>query len=194
MERLALYDRLTLLMGSAADFAQNGVIASLGVVQCQRPGDRYQGLMSTPPYHEQCIWAAPDLFLPTSSSTGTNYSLKPMAYLDKSLTTAFNTYYVLNWVHAPTELEKLDRITAGISTAPGDDGILGLRSSYIRRYWAPKRSVGFSDKGNLEELSDTRVVHFDVDGPGGERIVEVRAQRSDGRVKAIMVCRLLYLL
>jgi hypothetical protein len=71
--------------------------------------------------------------------------------------------------------DKLERITLYVS--PSGTTLHGLRVQFIQRFWAPKRYAGM--RRNIGEEEDPpawpedRVVPFDIDGPGGERVSEV---------------------
>jgi hypothetical protein len=81
--------------------------------------------------------------------------------------------------------------------------VLGLRAEYEERYWEPKRTIG---SGRIPEPEDTKVdgagsteakenetekpdwpdehlVHFDIDGPGGEIITEIHVADEAKAIK-----------
>ncbi|PGH27250.1 hypothetical protein AJ80_00960 [Polytolypa hystricis UAMH7299] len=105
---------------------------------------------------------------------------------------------VLLWAKEPKEFDKLTQISALVSqdmrkTAHPDgttaevpfETIIGLRTQYIRKYWEPKRYVGFTRD---EDVHEQRMHHCDIDGPGGEYITSVEVA-VDQWARAIRVSK-----
>ena len=84
----------------------------------------------------------------------------------------------------PPEADNLTRISAWVSTTPAGGDIVYMWSSF---------SYG-KDPEDFPHLEHKLTRYFNVDGPGGERIVEIELTHSDGQISAITVCYpLLYL-
>jgi hypothetical protein len=114
---------------------------------------------------------------------------------------------VLLWAKEESELKRLVRISAlvtkdGIVTdASGSEihhvhSVLGLRAEYEERYWEPKRSIcskwrhgqsepgsGGSGEPESQKWPEENLVHFDIDGPGGEIVTEIHVAHDVKAVK-----------
>ncbi|KAK2755681.1 hypothetical protein FQN54_005830 [Arachnomyces sp. PD_36] len=103
---------------------------------------------------------------------------------------------VLVWAKNGVEFSKVERISAyicetvvtslnsaGISEKKCANVVLGLRAQHIERYWEPKRYIGLrreqNEAGDLVHWPEPPLQHFDIDGPGGERVTEVETALMD---------------
>jgi hypothetical protein len=87
---------------------------------------------------------------------------------------------VLFWAKEESELKRLTRISAFIVEME----VLGLRAEYETRYWEPKRSIGSGSGGmGSTDWGDENLVHFDIDGPGGEIVTEIFVGEESKAIK-----------
>lgn len=87
------------------------------------------------------------------------------------------------WSETANEATKLERISLRVGhyiDANGDSNetLLGLRVKFLRGYWEPHRYVGPRSRngsGAPVGWPVDEMVHFDIDGAGGEHITEIAA-------------------
>jgi hypothetical protein len=107
---------------------------------------------------------------------------------------------VLLWAKDKDELKRLTRISAFVV----EDGhvssqertwpvhaVLGMRAQYEERYWEPKRTIGSGTKSAENEESENDdwaeeyLVHFDIDGSGGELVTEIHVADQAKAIKLL---------
>jgi hypothetical protein len=107
---------------------------------------------------------------------------------------------VLLWAKDKDELKRLTRISAfviedGHITIGGRKrpvhAVLGIRAEYEERYWEPKRTIGSGTKSaelkesESDNWADEYLVHFDIDGPGGELVTEIHVADEARAIKLL---------
>ncbi|KAF2175171.1 hypothetical protein K469DRAFT_743420 [Zopfia rhizophila CBS 207.26] len=147
-------------------------------------------LASRGPMHSQTapIWNHPHIRM---------VPFDPPANYD-DLPTDILPHHVLLWAKDISELKRMARISAFVvedgmtTTSDGKGGsrsrpfhsVLGMQVEYERRYWEPPRTIGSGhlptpeceiDYPRLDKMewADEHMMHFDIDGPGGEIVTEI---------------------
>jgi len=107
---------------------------------------------------------------------------------------------VLLWAKDKDELKRLTRISAFVvedrhvtsrkGTRPVH-AVLGLRVEYEERYWEPKRTIGSGTvsaerkESESDDWAEEYLVHFDIDGPGGELVTEIHVADQAKAIKLL---------
>lgn len=134
--------------------------------------------------------------------------LPPAGYHQDDVSAEMIPYQVLLWAKDAAELRQIRRISAYVvvgGTVSGNfngstwesrpvHDVLGLMVEYVNDYAEPKR-IGLLkekyEKGELAELAEEHMQHFDIDGPGGEYVTEVEvATMSDPKAMKVSEMRL----
>ena len=103
------------------------------------------------------------------------------------------------WIREKVDAEMLTRLSFRIG--PHRDGgktVAAVRSEYMKRFWEPKRfarpledhDIDEDEWRKLEDNTD-ELLHFDINGPEGERIVEVGVDSST-KPRALLVSFVLF--
>ena len=109
------------------------------------------------------------------------------------------TSWTFCWIKEAQEFSKLRRLTFRLARPSEQQNpiITGMASTYIKRYWEPIRGCPESFQDYMREYlkkldqqpemeTDPDLVHFEIDGEGGERIVTLGVDSAD-RPQALMV-------
>jgi hypothetical protein len=101
-------------------------------------------------------------------------------------------YENIFWALDCSGLSELMRISAHILSSSDRNensqrlsvrGLLGFRAEFIEESGEPKRYVGAVDldesTGDILEWPDEEMEHFDIDGPGGEYIIEIEMATAE---------------
>lgn len=158
----------------------------MGILQCPTPKTLYDIASPKLSTAERLLWHH------SSSSIVHNrdVKLRPLVILEDSSINALTPHETFSWTAGAEKFSKLERISARLCTVLEHTGILQLQCRFVRRFWEPKRGLGRNSGDVSEELlesGDTPVHHFDIDGPGGERVIGVKAQGTNDRITAITV-------
>ncbi|KAL2802684.1 hypothetical protein BJX63DRAFT_437646 [Aspergillus granulosus] len=192
------------LVGLVGQQGNRGVIASLGVLECDRPGSAHPSMSTVIPLKEKLLWSSSALNLSvreaTSSSNTTEHIWSnPSIHIGELVSPSGNpmaamaAHEVFHWAAGKEGLKKLKRISARVSKDPdsGETILRGLgfsdtRTSTVSMKWAECVGSGYHAEelpGSTEEWT----MQFDIDGPGGEIIEEVSVRCIEGWVKAILL-------
>lgn len=162
------------------------MIGSLGILQCPTPKSLCDITSPKLSIAERLLWHH-------SSSSIVHHrevKLRPLVTLEDSSINALTPHETFSWTAGPKQFSKLERISARLCTVLEHTGILQLQCRFVRIFWEPKRGLGRNSGDVSEELlesEDTPVHHFDIDGPGGERVIGVKAQGTNDNITAITV-------
>ncbi|KAH8810880.1 hypothetical protein F5884DRAFT_897414 [Xylogone sp. PMI_703] len=176
-------------------------ISSLGLLQAPRPGSNDYMVPQQQPFCaslllpgdylwkrdysnliQSQIWTSRAIMLFTSKYTGT--AVVPRDFVP---------HEAFIWGGNINELQSLVRLSAHITQAGtvseiGEDGnrlsrayfdFRGFRAEYNRESHMDLRTVGIGSE--LDEINQLEeyCVHFDIDGPGGERVTQVEVSQND---------------
>lgn len=110
----------------------------------------------------------------------------PLGLTETLLEESLNPYQSLQWAKKQPELKKLCRVSAhtpGNVADATEKPILGLMSEFTEGLdWQRKRHMGHGKDWPEDEMT-----HLELDGAGGERIVEIGVPKSEV-LNGLMVC------
>ncbi|KAL2843721.1 hypothetical protein BJY01DRAFT_248497 [Aspergillus pseudoustus] len=180
-----------------------GVIASIGVLECDRPGSDHPPLSTVIPLKERLLWSSSALNLPiheaaSSSHTAGHIWSNPSIHIHELVSPSGNPmaaiapHEAFHWAAGKEGLRRLDRISARVSRDPdsGETFLRGLAVSDTAPSTLSTRCIeAVRIQYQADELlasADEWTMEVDVDGPGGEIIEGVSVRCVEGWVKAIL--------
>ncbi|KAJ4327639.1 hypothetical protein N0V84_001888 [Fusarium piperis] len=166
------------LVGVEGHIRSDGVITRIGILEAPIPEAKPCRYWNKPgPLAQRLLWA------PSAWRMWEHRRLKitpvfPLGLTETLLEDSLNPYQILPWAEKRLELTKLARVSAytpGNVADATEKPILGLMSEFVEgEDWQRKRHIG-----DGENWPEHKMAHLELDGPGGETIVEIGVPKSE---------------